>query len=77
MKEGISKIIDSIERYYHKQFKKEHTSPNPQERLFRNINVKLREERKEKLKCPINRGGIKKVKEKASKWEMSWGEWHN
>ena len=46
LKEGISEIIGIIERYYRKLFKKEQTSPSAQERLLRNINMKLSEERK-------------------------------
>ena len=42
-KEGISEIIGIIERYYCKLSKKEQTSPGAQDRLLRNINLKLSE----------------------------------
>ena len=49
LKEGISEIIDIIETYYLKLYKKEQISPSAQDRLLRNIKVKLSEEHKEKL----------------------------
>ena len=39
LKEGISEIIDIIETYYLKLYKKEQISPSAQDRLLRNIHV--------------------------------------
>ena len=64
LKEGISEIIGIIKRYYRKLFKKEQTSPSAQERLLRNINVKLSEERKEKLDAPLTEEELGKSKKK-------------
>ena len=53
LKEGISEIIDITKTYHLKLYKKEQTSPSAQDRLLRNINVKLSKEHKEKLDAPL------------------------
>ena len=55
LKRRISEIIDIIETYYLKLYKKEQTSLSAQDRILRNINVKLSEEHKEKLDAPLTK----------------------
>ena len=62
LKEGIREITDIIETYYRKLFKKEETSPSAQERLLRNINIKLSEEQKNKLDAPLSENELGKAK---------------
>ena len=60
--EGIREITDITESYYRKLSKKEETSPSAQERLLRNINIKLSKEQKNKLDAPLSENELGKAK---------------